>query len=76
MDENKLELIDIVGLEPEDGDVIDNYFVINLYDYDTFNSVYNKLEKNIECERDSDNTSLNEDEAHITYVYKDVKCFI
>ncbi len=71
MDENKLELLDIVGLEP-DGDIIDNYYVINLYDYDTFNNVYNKLEKNIECERDSDQSSLNEDEAHITYVYKDV----
>ena len=71
MDENKLELLDIVGLEP-DGDIIDNYYVINLYDYDTFNSVYNKLEKNIECERDSDQSSLDENEAHITYIYKDV----
>lgn len=71
MDENKLELLDIVGLEP-DGEVIDNYYVIDLYDYDTFNSVYNRLEKNIEVERDSDQTSLNEDSAHITYIFKDV----
>ena len=71
MDENKLELLDIAGLEP-DGEVIDNYYVIDLYDYDTFNSVYNRLEKNIEVERDSDQTSLNEDSAHITYIFKDV----
>lgn len=72
MDENKLEVLDIVGIDPEEGEIVDNYFVIDLYDYETFNSVYNKLEKNIECERDSDQTSLAEDSAHITYLYKDV----
>lgn len=71
MDDTKLELLDILGLEP-DGEVIDNYYVIDLYDYEEFNNIYNKLEKNIECERDSDQTSLNEETAHITYVYKDV----
>lgn len=72
MDENKLEVLDIVDLNTEDGEVVDNYFVIDLFDYDTFNNVYNKLEKNIEFERDSDQTSLNENSAHITYIYKDV----
>lgn len=71
MDENKLELIEIAGVEPN-GKQVDNYYVIDLFDYDTFNSVYNRLEKNIECIRDSDNTSLTEDTAHITYLFKDV----
>lgn len=72
MDENKLEVLDIADLNPDDGEVVDNYFVIDLIDYDTFNNVYNKLEKNIEFERDSDQSSLDEDSAHITYIYKDV----
>lgn len=71
MDESKLELLDIAGLE-DNGEIIDNYYVIDLYDYDNFNTVYNKLEKNIECIRDSDQTSLDENAAHITYTYKDV----
>ncbi|MBQ6631865.1 MAG: hypothetical protein IJH55_07130 [Romboutsia sp.] len=72
MDENKIEVLNIAGLDPDDGEIVDNYFVIDLYDYDNFNNVYNKLEKNIECERDSDQTSLDENTAHITYLYKDV----
>ena len=71
MDENKLELLRIAGLEP-DGKIINNYYVIDLHDYETFNKVYNRLEKNIEVERDSDQTSLDEDAAHVTYIFKDV----
>lgn len=71
MDENKLELLRIAGLEP-DGKIINNYYVIDLHNYETFNKVYNRLEKNIEVERDSDQTSLDEDAAHVTYIFKDV----
>ena len=68
----ELEAIDIAGLNPDDGEYSEPYFVIELFDYDTFNNVYNRLEKNIEFERDSDETSLNDESAHITYVFKDL----
>lgn len=71
MNDNKLELLDRLNIEP-DGEVIDNYFVIDLFSYDEFSAVYNRLEKDIEVERDSDKSSLTEKEAHITYIFKDV----
>ncbi len=72
MDETKQELLESLGLFEEDGEIIDDYLVIDLYDYDNFNRVYNLLEKDIECERDSDQTSLDDYAAHIVYVYKDI----
>lgn len=72
MDENIIEVLNIAGVDPDEGEMVDNYFVVDLYDYNNFNTVYNKLEKNIEFERDSDQTSLDENAAHITYLYKDM----
>ena len=72
MDNTRKELIEYLGLEELEGKYIDDYYVIDLYDYDFFNSVYNRLEKNIEAVRDSDQTSLDENAAHVTYLYKDL----
>ena len=29
MDENKIEVLNIAGLDPDDGEIVDNYFVIS-----------------------------------------------
>ena len=68
-------LVQIIILTGEDGvplsgEEIDDYLVFDLYDYDYFNDVYNALERNIEVDRDSDNSSLDTEKAHIIYVYK------
>lgn len=71
MSENIEKLLEEINLYLE-GEFIDKYYVIDLQDYETFNSIYNRLEKNIECERDSEQSSLNEKEAHVLYIYKNL----
>lgn len=71
MSETIVEFLDRIGIEP-DGDFIDEYYVLDLYTYDIFNSVYTQIERDIEIERDSDLSSLNEKDAHITYTYKNL----
>lgn len=70
LNKNIINILEDVGVDPDSFSEIDNYLVFDLYDYDYFNNVYNRLEKNIEVDRDSDNSSLDTDKAHIIYVYK------
>ena len=70
MEDNLIEILENVGVDPDSGEEIDDYLVFDLYDYDYFNDVYNALERNIEVDRDSDNSSLDTEKAHIIYVYK------
>lgn len=70
MEDNLIEILENVGVDPDSGQEIEDYMVFDLYDYDYFNDVYNALEKNIEVDRDSDNSSLDAEKAHIIYVYK------
>lgn len=72
MDENIIEILENIGVDPDSGQEIDEYLVFDLYDYDYFNEVYNALEQHIETDRDSDNSSLDEEKAHIVYVYKNL----
>lgn len=74
MSDTILELLETLLLSEEDieEEQRDGYYVIELYDYDTFNSVYNKLEANVDAERDSDNSTLDIENIHITYIYKDI----
>ena len=72
MESTIIELLENVGVDPDSGEEKEGYQVFNLYDYDYFNEVYNHLEKNLEAERDSDNSSLDMDTAHITYLYKNL----
>ena len=67
----KNELLSYLELDDFNGEQIDDYYVVELIDYDLFSEVYNKLERNIDCERDSDNSTLDIEYAHITYIYKD-----
>lgn len=69
---NLEEVLEILGFGNQDGEFVDNYFVIDLLDYDEFNNIYNELEKNINMERDSDSSSLDAEDAHVTYVYKNM----
>lgn len=70
MEQNLIEILENIGVDPDSGEEIDNYLVFDLYDYDYFNDVYNKLERNIEVDRDGDNSTLDQEKAHIIYVYK------
>ena len=70
LSDNIIKILEDIGVDPDSYQEIDNYLVFNLYDYDYFNDVYNRLEKNIEVDRDSDNSSLDAEKAHIIYVYK------
>lgn len=67
-----IELLETVGVDPDSGYEDGQYIVFDLYDYDYFNEVYTKLEKNIEVERDSDSSHLDIEYTHITYLYKDM----
>lgn len=67
-----IELLETVGVDPDSGYEDGKYIVFDLYDYDYFNEVYSKLERNIEVERDSDSSRLDEETAHVTYLYKDM----
>ena len=40
-------LLDDLGIEDTNGEIIDDYYVITIPDYNEFNSVYNKLEKSL-----------------------------
>lgn len=70
MDDNLIKILENIGVDPDSGKEDGEYQVFDLYDYDYFNDVYNALEKNIEVDRDSDNSSLDAEKAHIIYVYK------
>lgn len=70
MEDNLIKILEEVGVDPDSGEEIENYTVFDLYDYDYFNDVYNALEKNIEVDRDGDNSTLDTEKAHIIYVYK------
>ena len=72
MDKRITDLLDLLGIPNIESEKIDDYQVFHLEDYDLFNQIYNKLERNIEVERDSDSSSLNEEDTHITYIYKDL----
>lgn len=46
-------------------------YTIDLDSFNEFSSMYNKLEHNDECKKDSDESYFNIDEAHITYFLDD-----
>lgn len=60
-------LLDDLGIEDTNGEIIDDYYVITIPDYNEFNAVYNKLEKSLKITKNSYASFLNEEEAHIQY---------
>ena len=60
-------LLDDLGIEDTNGEIIDDYYVITIPDYNEFNTVYNKLEKSLKITKNSHASFLNEEEAHIQY---------
>ena len=67
-----IKLLENVGVDPDSCEEIDGYKIFDLYDYDNFNEVYNNLERMLDVEKDSDNSSLDIENAHIVYIYKDM----
>lgn len=66
MDEIKQFLVDLsLPLKGEYNK--EGYYVIELNDYEEFNRVYSKLERDLKVERDSEHSFLNIDEAHVQY---------
>lgn len=73
MNETIIKLLENVGVDPDSiEETEDGYKTFDLYDYDNFNEVYNNLEKMLDVEKDSDNSSLDIENAHIIYIYKDL----
>lgn len=50
-----------------DGEVDGEYYVKQLVDYDEFNEVYNSFENSLKLQRDSGDSYMNDEHAHITY---------
>lgn len=72
MDMNKIsQLLFDLNIKKE-GEIVDDYYVIKLDNYNEFNQVYNKLEKSLELERDSNNSKVDEDSAHVEYFNDDL----
>ena len=72
MSDTIIEILENIGVDPDSGEEKEDYLVFELYDYDYFNEVYNNLERHPEVDRDSDNSTLDIEYAHITYVYKNL----
>lgn len=47
---------------------IEDNYVIDISSYDEFSAIYNKLEQSTIIVKDSDESSFNADNAHVTYL--------
>ena len=72
MEEKIKYLLKDLRIDDTGGEIIDNYYVITIPDYNEFNRVYNKLEKSLKITKDSNESFLNEQEAHIQYESDDL----
>lgn len=55
----------------QEGEMIDGVYVVTLNDYDEFSSMYNRLESSVSLSKDSTQSSMDEEDAHILFDNED-----
>ena len=69
------ELLKRIGLS-DNGEVIDDVYVIRFDDYDKFTDIYNKLENGDFMDKISPESFLNESECNVRYENDDYILFL